>query len=93
MSISVGNFVGGKISAAIADAQKVSGETGLAGYQSVLSSVMMVSLIAGVALLALSRPINKWITASSDPAARLIRLGPCGLVQADGSAIQRLKFK
>jgi POT family proton-dependent oligopeptide transporter len=61
MSISVGNFIGGQISKAVADAQRDSGESGLAGYQSVFTDVMIYSIAAGVALLLLARPINKWM--------------------------------
>jgi POT family proton-dependent oligopeptide transporter len=60
MSVAVGNFVGGKISAKIADSQKGQ-EVTLADYGVVFQEVMIYAIIAGVVLIVLSRLINRFM--------------------------------
>ena len=61
MSISIGNFLAGKISASIGAAGKTADQMGLADYNSVFSPIGWVMLGIGVLVLALSPKVNRWM--------------------------------
>ena len=60
LSISMGNYVAGMFSAIAGSAVSVEGEGApLSGYTSAFQPIFWMAIIAGVALLVLSRPLNK----------------------------------
>ncbi len=61
MSISIGNFLAGKISASIGSAGKTAEQMGLSDYNSVFSPLGWVMLGIGVLMLALSPKVNRWM--------------------------------
>ena len=61
MSISIGNYLAGKISASIGSAGKSADQMNLEDYNSVFSPIGWVMLGIGVLVLAISPKVNRWM--------------------------------